>query len=106
MVTSTLAPMAWRAVLDEAHAHGRFAGLIRVRRADMRVTRLRAAIDYGGGIRRRGNGASPAQRGDPASAVGPGDGPRSGREHRQGRTFGGGEETHVSFPHRQAPETL
>jgi hypothetical protein len=37
------------------------------------------------------------------SAVGAREGARSGQEHRQGRTFGGGEETDVSFPHGQAP---
>lgn len=37
------------------------------------------------------------------SAVGARKGARSGREHRQGRTFGGGEKTCVSFPHEQAP---
>jgi hypothetical protein len=49
MVTPTPARVAWRAVLDDANAQGRFAGRIRVRQADRRVIRLLAVINYGRG---------------------------------------------------------
>jgi hypothetical protein len=49
MVTPTPARVAGRAVLDDANAHGRFTGQIRVRQAEKRVTRLLAVIPYGWG---------------------------------------------------------
>jgi hypothetical protein len=58
MVTPTPARVAWRAVLDGANAHGRFAGRSRVRQADMRVIRLLAVINYGCGRCPQGDQAS------------------------------------------------
>ena len=58
MVTPTPAQVAWRAVLDDANAHGRFAGRSRVRQADRRVIRLLAVINYGRGRCPRGDQAS------------------------------------------------
>jgi hypothetical protein len=87
MVTSTLAPMAWRAVLDEAHAHGRFAGRIRVWRADRRVIRLLAAIDYGGGSGVWGTGHLPPREATQRQQLGRAmDLDRAGSTGRAGRS--------------------
>jgi hypothetical protein len=48
-VTPTPARVAWRAVLDDANAYGRFAGHLRVRQAERRVIRLLTVTNYGRG---------------------------------------------------------
>jgi hypothetical protein len=49
MVTPAPARVAWQAMLAAANAHGRFAGRLRVRRAERRVIRLLAVTNYGWG---------------------------------------------------------